>query len=144
MKPGFQDRYTGTHAENVSTVQNGLWNALRASVGKIGFVNDALALWFCAKDENTPGYVKAALFAALAYFVLPIDLVSDAVPIAGYADDAAVISSALYMFGSYVTDEHRRQANAVFGGALPSLLTCASSSSSTPQQPPPPAGGRHA
>lgn len=144
MKPGFQDQYTGTHAQNVNTVQNGLWNVIRNSMGKIGFVNDALAMWFCANDERTPGYVKAALFAALAYFVLPIDLVSDAIPVAGFADDAAVISSALYMFGTYVTEEHRRKASDVFGGALPSVLAAASSSSQSRQQSPPSAGGRPA
>ncbi len=120
MKPEYQDQYTGTHTQNVSTVQNGLWSALRASIGKVAFVKDALALWYCAKDANTPGTVKVALFAALAYYVLPVDFISDAIPVVGYTDDAAVISSALYMFGSHITEEHRHQANQVFGSVLSS------------------------
>ena len=39
--------------------------------------------------------VKAALFGALAYFVLPFDAMPDVMPMLGFADDAAVLATAL-------------------------------------------------
>ena len=44
-----------------------------------------------------PGQVKAALFGALAYFVLPFDFVPDMLPFLGFTDDAAVLLTALRM-----------------------------------------------
>lgn len=34
---------------------------------------------------------KALIVAALGYFILPLDLIPDFIPIAGYGDDAAVL-----------------------------------------------------
>ena len=39
--------------------------------------------------------VKAALIGALAYFVLPFDAMPDVMPMLGFADDAAVLATAL-------------------------------------------------
>ncbi len=38
---------------------------------------------------------KAIIIAALAYFILPFDLIPDYIPGAGYFDDAAVVSAVL-------------------------------------------------
>lgn len=79
-------------------------------MGKLNFLQDAMSMFFCARDAETPGIVKVALFGALAYFLLPLDIIPDAVPIMGFTDDAAIISSALFTFGKYITDEHRARA----------------------------------
>ena len=47
------------------------------------------------KKEYTeiPVGTIAAIIGALAYFVLPIDLIPDSIPIIGHVDDAAVIAA---------------------------------------------------
>ena len=61
------------------------------------FADDLLSAYYCAFDRDTPMHVKAALMAALAYFVLPIDVMPDVMPLLGYTDDAAVLATAIRM-----------------------------------------------
>jgi len=119
--PAFQAEYTGTYAENVHTVKQGFWKTVRNVAGKCTFLEEAIALYYCAMDPATPYYAKAGLFSALAYFVLPIDLVVDALPGLGLVDDAAVISAAVYLFGRHIKQPHREQAKVVFAQQLKKL-----------------------
>lgn len=66
-------------------------------------------LWAMLTD---PGYhtswaVRAWIIAGLAYFVSPIDAIPDFVPVAGYLDDAAVISWVLYQLADEVNAYRR-------------------------------------
>jgi len=54
--------------------------------------------------------VKAALVAALAYFVLPLDAVPDVLPGVGFTDDAAVLLTALRMVAGHLRPEHHAAA----------------------------------
>lgn len=119
--PAFQAEYTGTYAENVNTVKQDFWKTVRNVAGKCTFLEEAIALYYCAMDPATPYYAKAGLFSALAYFVLPIDFVVDALPVLGLADDAAVISAAVYLFGRHIQQPHRDQAKVVFAEQLKKL-----------------------
>jgi uncharacterized membrane protein YkvA (DUF1232 family) len=86
---------------------------LKIVVGKIPFLDDVLALYFCAIDSKTPARAKAIAFAALAYFIMPVDLIPDTIPVAGMLDDASVIALALWTLEPFITDEHRRKARAL-------------------------------
>ena len=54
--------------------------------------------------------VKAALIGALAYFVLPFDVMPDVMPMLGFADDAAVLATALRLVASHLKPAHREAA----------------------------------
>ena len=54
--------------------------------------------------------VRAALLGALAYFVLPFDAVPDVLPMLGFADDAAILATALRMVANHLRPEHREAA----------------------------------
>ena len=56
--------------------------------------------------------VKAALIGALAYFVLPFDVMPDVMPLLGFADDAAVLATALRLVASHIRPAHRDAARA--------------------------------
>jgi uncharacterized membrane protein YkvA (DUF1232 family) len=51
----------------------------------------ARLVWGIARDRRTPVHLKALLVGALAYLILPIDLIPDALPIVGQADDLTVL-----------------------------------------------------
>ncbi|MCQ2011164.1 DUF1232 domain-containing protein [Sporolactobacillus sp. STSJ-5] len=57
-----------------------------------------------AKSPNVPAKDKAMIIAGLAYFILPIDVVPDFIPVAGYSDDLAVL---IFIIGkvAYSIDE---------------------------------------
>jgi uncharacterized membrane protein YkvA (DUF1232 family) len=50
---------------------------------------------------------------ALAYFVLPTDVIPDYLPVIGYTDDAAVLAAAVKLVASHITVDHREAARRV-------------------------------
>ncbi len=58
----------------------------------------ARVMWGLVRDPRTPVGLKAILAAALAYVVFPIDLIPDAIPIIGQADDLTVLLLVLDLF----------------------------------------------
>jgi uncharacterized membrane protein YkvA (DUF1232 family) len=93
-------------------VQQGFWTKVRQTVGRIPFSEDAVAAFYCATDSATPLPVRATLFGALAYFVLPIDMIPDFLVGLGYTDDAAVLLAAFTTAKTYIADQHRAKARA--------------------------------
>ena len=55
---------------------------------------------------------------ALAYFVLPFDFIPDVLPVIGFADDAAVLATALRMVAGHMRPEHRAAARAALERGL--------------------------
>jgi uncharacterized membrane protein YkvA (DUF1232 family) len=86
------------------------WRKLRATVASLPFAEDLLAAHYCAFDRQTPLQVKAVLVGAIAYFVLPTDLIPDYIPVIGYTDDAAVLAAAIKLVASHITLDHREAA----------------------------------
>ena len=58
----------------------------------------ARVVWGLVRDPRTPLPLKALLGAGLAYVVVPIDLIPDAIPILGQADDLTVLLLVLDLF----------------------------------------------
>ncbi|MEK3885760.1 YkvA family protein [Paenibacillus sp. PL2-23] len=91
-------------------VKEGFLKKLKKHASKIPFAKDALAMYFCAIDSKTPVSAKMTAFGALAYIVLPFDLMPDIVLGLGYTDDAAAFWTAFKVISIHITDEHRQQA----------------------------------
>ncbi|CCD99536.1 conserved hypothetical protein [Bradyrhizobium sp. STM 3809] len=88
------------------------WIKFKQVVARIPFAEDLLAAYYCAFDKETPRHVQVALLGALAYFILPFDIVPDMMPILGFTDDAAVLATAIRMVASHITPDHRAAAKA--------------------------------
>lgn len=91
---------------NQETVDRGFWRKVRRTAGKIPFSEDAVAAYYCARDSETPGRVRAVLLAALAYFVTPADLIPDFIAAVGFTDDATVLTAAIAMISGYIKPRH--------------------------------------
>jgi len=98
---------TDKFARDEETVRRGFWKKLRRFGARLPFAEDLLAAYYCAFDRDTPFQVKAALVGALAYFVLPFDAIPDFIPVLGFADDAAVLATALRLVASHIRPVHR-------------------------------------
>ena len=107
--------------ENEARVERGFWPKLGRYAAELTFTREALAAYFCARDPATPTMVKATLMAALAYFVLPTDLVPDFVAGLGFTDDAAVLLTTLNTLAAHVKDTHRERAGEVLDRLSQSL-----------------------
>ena len=106
-------------AEDEANVRGGFWAKLKRVVAKIPFAEDLLAAYYCAMDSTTPTYVRAVLLGALAYFILPADVVPDLVAVVGFSDDAAVLAAAIGAVRSHFKPEHRARAKAALTDGLP-------------------------
>jgi uncharacterized membrane protein YkvA (DUF1232 family) len=105
-------------ARDEETVRRGFWEKLRRFAARLPFTEDLLAAYYCAFDRDTPFQVRAALLGALAYFVLPFDMIPDMMPILGFADDAAVLATALRLVASHMRPEHREAARQALARVL--------------------------
>ncbi len=103
-------------AERDTYVQASFWDKLKGVVRKIPFAETAVAAFYCATDPKTPTRVRMTLMGALAYFILPIDVIPDFIPFLGFTDDAAVLALAIKIVGDQITEEHRQKARATLEG----------------------------
>jgi uncharacterized membrane protein YkvA (DUF1232 family) len=86
------------------------WRKVERTLARLPFVEDLLAAYHCALDRDTPGHVRGVLLGAIAYFVLPADLIPDVLAGLGFTDDAAVLAAAVTAVGRHITPAHRRRA----------------------------------
>ena len=93
------------------------WKKLRRVLARIPFAEDLVAAYYCAVDSETPAYVRAVLFGAVAYFILPVDMVPDFLAGLGFTDDASVLAAAVAAVGRHMQPKHRTLAK----GALARL-----------------------
>lgn len=87
-------------------VRRRFWTKVRRTLGRVPFLDRVIAAYYAAIDPATPKRSKAILMAALAYFVMPADLIPDFVAGLGFSDDLAVLMLAMQTLSSAVKDEH--------------------------------------
>ena len=97
-------------AVNEERVATGFWPKIRKVAARIPFARDALSVWHCARDEETPLAAKGMMLAALAYFVMPVDVVPDFIAGLGFTDDAAVFAALVAVLGRNLKPKHREAA----------------------------------
>ena len=91
--------------------------------GRIPFADDLAAAYYCALDPQTPLKAKGVLFAALAYFIVPTDMVPDVIAGLGFTDDATVLATALGVVGAQIKEPHRRAARRLLRLPAPKQTT---------------------
>lgn len=92
---------------NEARVSRGFWPKITRVAARIPFADQALSVWFAARDPETPPAAKGIMLGALAYFVLPVDAIPDVFAGIGFTDDAAVIAALLATLGAHVKRRHR-------------------------------------
>jgi uncharacterized membrane protein YkvA (DUF1232 family) len=88
------------------------WEKLRRFATRAGriVVERALRLYYASLDPRTPPWARRAIYAALAYFVMPFDLIPDFIPGIGYTDDAGTLLFTLFIVSAYVDPEIKLRA----------------------------------
>lgn len=85
--------------------EKGFWDKLKKVSKKLGLktVYVALLLYYVMTSGEVDLKSKLAIAGALGYLILPLDLIPDFIPIAGFTDDAAALMAALTMVSSNIT-----------------------------------------
>lgn len=104
--------------------EKGLISKLGSTAKKAGLkvVYAALLLYYVLDDPNVTMADKAKIYGALGYFILPVDLIPDFVPMAGYGDDFTALMWALHSVWKNVTPEMKQRARrklSTWFGCLP-------------------------
>lgn len=95
---------------NEKRVSRGFLPKLRKVAARIPFAADLVQVWYCARDPETPAGAKALMMAALAYFVVPTDVIPDMIAGLGFTDDAAVLAAVLATVGRNLKPRHKEAA----------------------------------
>ena len=93
-------------------VRSRFWKTVRKAIASIPFIDEVVAAYYCALDPETPASVRATIFAALAYFVVPLDIVPDFVLGLGFSDDITVLVTAIGLVRRNIGERHRLAARA--------------------------------
>ncbi len=75
-------------------------------------VEKALLLYYTLRDDKAPAWARATITAALGYFIVPLDAITDFTPAVGYADDLGVLVLAVAAVAAYINDDVRAKAAA--------------------------------
>jgi len=75
-----------------------------------GIARPALECFELLIDASTPHQVRVTVLAALTYLVLPLDLIPDFIPAAGFSDDLVAITALLGLCSRHITAEIRERA----------------------------------
>jgi uncharacterized membrane protein YkvA (DUF1232 family) len=101
------DRYDAARlSRDEEAVRVGFWPKLARTLSHLPFAEKAVAAYYCALDPATPLKVRGTLFAALAYFILPFDVIPDFIFGLGFTDDMAVLVTAVSLIRNHLRPEH--------------------------------------
>lgn len=92
--------------------EDGFWDKIKKYAKKAGLkvIYLALVLYYTANAETTSLSKKGIIYGALGYFILPIDLIPDAIPVVGFSDDLAALVGCVAAVASCITPEIKNQA----------------------------------
>lgn len=92
--------------------ESSFWKKIIRFYSKIGkpVVEKALTLYYTLIDDDTPQWAKSIIYGALGYFILPLDLIPDLMPIVGFSDDLTAIITAITVITKFIKKEHKEKA----------------------------------
>lgn len=100
----YKDKYTNRKfVDKISRI------AKRAGVK---LVYAALVLFYTLESDKVSVKDKAVIIGALGYLISPLDVIPDAIPIAGLSDDLAVLIYVLHKVWGDVSEEVKAKAKA--------------------------------
>ncbi len=105
-KPSNIEQYQGNYSES------GFWNKVKKVAQKAGakVIYVALILYYEMMDPNVSPEEKAIIIGALGYFILPVDLIPDPIPVVGFTDDLAALVAAYAYIKGHLTPEVKHKA----------------------------------
>lgn len=104
--PANVERYSSHYNES------DLWSKIKSVAKKAGVkvIYAALLLYYILDSPDVSKADKAKIYGALGYFILPLDIIPDVIPVVGYSDDLAALLWALQAVWSNITPEIKAKA----------------------------------
>lgn len=77
-----------------------------------------LRLYYVLMRKDLPGKTRVIILGVLGYFVLPVDLLPDIMPIVGFTDDLGLLVAAFAAASQYMDDDVKAKADAKVNSLL--------------------------
>ncbi len=92
--------------------EDDFWAKMSRVVGVVGqeVLERVLRLYYTATSPATPRRAKMMAYGALAYFVLPFDIVPDFIFGVGYGDDITILTTTIMTLSKHITPEIKEKA----------------------------------
>ena len=93
---------------------SGMWDKIRKVAAKAGLkvIYYVIVLYYALDSGSLSPNDKRLVLGALGYFLLPVDLLPDAVPFLGFADDYAALALVIYKVINSITPDVKARAEA--------------------------------
>ncbi len=92
-----------------SVIDEGILRKVLVTAGRT-LALPALEAFEILIEPSIPSQVRMSMLAALTYLIMPMDLVPDLVPIAGFSDDLVALTAVISLWSSHITPEIRNKA----------------------------------
>ena len=89
-----------------------MWEQLKRWAAELR--NEGMTLWFCCRHPDMPWLPRIFALLVVGYFLSPIDLIPDFIPVIGYLDDLILVPIGIYLtlklVPQHVIEESRAKA----------------------------------
>lgn len=92
-----------------AAINEGLLNRLLRRAGRT-VARPAIQCFEMVIDGQTPHKARLTVLAALTYLLVPLDLIPDFIPVAGFSDDLVAITALLGLCTRHVSPQIRERA----------------------------------
>ncbi|WP_320667810.1 YkvA family protein [Prochlorococcus sp. MIT 1307] len=92
-----------------SVIDEGLLRKVVVRAGRT-IAQPALEAFEMVIDASTPAQIRLTMLGALTYLIMPMDLVPDLIPVAGFSDDLVALTAVISIWSSYITPQIRNRA----------------------------------
>lgn len=67
-------------------------------------------MFYTLENPKLPLKIKSIIMGGLGYFIFPIDLIPDLMPVVGYSDDLGVLMGVLVIAAFYIDEDVKNKA----------------------------------
>ncbi|HUS88467.1 MAG TPA: YkvA family protein [Desulfosporosinus sp.] len=106
MSDDYQNKFSQAYSEKT------FWDKVQkyALSAGIKVIYVVLLLYYALREPKTPSWAKGVILGALGYFISPIDVIPDIVPVAGFTDDLGVLVLELVAVGMFIDNNVKSKA----------------------------------
>lgn len=96
----------------VAYSEDKLFNKIFKFAKKAGIklVYVVLLLFYTLQKSTTPKFAKSIIIGGLGYFIIPLDIVSDFIPVIGFTDDLTALISVLITVALFIDEDIKLRA----------------------------------
>ncbi len=111
MDDNFKSSQTTVEAEVVdsSVIDENTFRKVLIKAGR-SLAIPALEAYEMIIDPSTPPQARLTMLAALTYLIMPLDLIPDLIPVAGFSDDLVALTAVISLWSNHITPQIRDRA----------------------------------